>query len=324
MIDLDLLQSVFRRHDLDAWADLLPEQMRQAFEELKHGDFERWRHIVEDIPGGQTRQFDLAADTLRIGGKDELDAHIRKTLEQSLRALQPWRKGPFSVFGIPIDTEWRSDWKWQRLQPHISSLRNRQVLDVGCGSGYHCWRMAGEGAALVVGIDPNMLFLSQFTAIRKLMENPPQVHFLPVGIEMLPTGMKAFDTVFSMGILYHRRSPMEHLIQLRDALRKGGELVLETLVIEGDERQLLVPGGRYAKMRNVWFIPSANALKLWLEKCGFRDVRIVDVTVTSTGEQRATNWMSFESLADFLDPEDAQKTIEGYPAPRRAVLIANT
>ena len=134
--------------------------------------------------------------------------------------------------------------------------------------------------------------------------------------------MKAFDTVFSMGILYHRRSPIEHLNQLRDALRPGGELVLETLVIEGDEQQVLMPRGRYAKMRNVWFIPSARALKLWLEKCGFRNVRIVDVSPTTTQEQRTTHWMSYESLADFLHPDDPQKTIEGYPAPKRAVLLA--
>ncbi len=193
---------------------------------------------------------------------------------------------------------------------------------MGCGSGYHCWRMAGEGADLVVGIDPNLQYLCQFEIIKQLMQNPPQVHYLPLGIEALPPAMKAFDTVFSMGILYHRRSPIEHLNQLRDALRPGGELVLETLVIEGDEQQVLMPRGRYAKMRNVWFIPSARALKLWLEKCGFRNVRIVDVSPTTTQEQRTTHWMSYESLADFLHPDDPQKTIEGYPAPKRAVLLA--
>ena len=322
VLNIELLQTVFRRHGLDAWAYRLPGQMQQAFELVKHGDFERWRHVVEGIPPIRTEKLDLAADRVRIGNQDELDPETQKSLEQSLRALQPWRKGPFSVFGIDIDSEWRSDWKWRRLLPHISPLHNRRVLDVGCGNGYHCWRMQGEGAELVVGIDPNMLFLSQFSALKGLMANAPEVHFLPIGIEGLPSGMQAFDTVFSMGILYHRRSPMDHLLQLRGALRSGGELVLETLVIEGDERQVLLPRGRYAKMRNVWFIPSTGALRLWLEKCGFGDVRIVDVTATTTSEQRATNWMSFESLADFLDPLDHSRTIEGYPAPLRAVLLA--
>lgn len=322
LIDITLIQSVFRHYQLEAWADLLPAQISQVFDNARHGDFGRWQHIVRGVSCPATEQIDLSADRLSIGNREELDLATWKSLEQSLRALQPWRKGPFSVYGVHIDTEWRSDWKWRRLQPHISSLKHRRVLDVGCGSGYHCWRMAGEGADLVVGIDPNLQYLCQFTIIKQLMKAPPEVHYLPLGIEALPPVLKTFDTVFSMGILYHRRSPIEHLNQLREALRQGGELVLETLVIEGDEQQVLVPRGRYAKMRNVWFIPSALALKLWLEKCGFRNVRIAEVTPTTTDEQRTTNWMSYESLTDFLDPEDPQKTIEGYPAPRRAILLA--
>ncbi|MEW8183876.1 MAG: tRNA 5-methoxyuridine(34)/uridine 5-oxyacetic acid(34) synthase CmoB, partial [Candidatus Thiodiazotropha endolucinida] len=130
------------------------------------------------------------------------------------------------------------------------------------------------------------------------------------------------DTVFSMGVFYHRQSPFAHLAELKGALRNGGELVLETLVIEGCENQVLVPRGRYAKMRNVWFIPSTETLHLWLERAGFNQVKMIDVSVTTIEEQRATEWMRFESLADYLDPADRSLTIEGYPAPRRAVFVA--
>jgi len=233
----------------------------------------------------------------------------------------PWRKGPFSLYGVDIDTEWRSDWKWERVLPHLSDLAGRTILDVGCGSGYHLWRMVGAGAHLAVGIDPTQLFLCQFEAVRKLLGGDQRAHLLPLGIEQLPA-LNAFDTVFSMGVLYHRRSPLEHLWQLKDQLVSEGELVLETLVVEGDERTVLLPGDRYAQMRNVYFIPSALALKNWLEKCGFVDVRIVDVCQTTTEEQRRTEWMITESLAEFLDPNDPSKTVEGYPAPLRAVLVA--
>ncbi|HBT29638.1 MAG TPA: tRNA 5-methoxyuridine(34)/uridine 5-oxyacetic acid(34) synthase CmoB, partial [Erwinia persicina] len=242
-------------------------------------------------------------------------------IEKLLRNLMPWRKGPFSLYGVSIDTEWRSDWKWERVLPHISPLAGRTVLDVGCGSGYHMWRMLGAGAQLVVGIDPMQLFLCQFEAVRKLLGNDQRAHLLPLGIEQLPE-LKAFDTVFSMGVLYHRRSPLDHLFQLKNQLVSGGELVLETLVVEGDDQQVLVPGERYAQMRNVYFIPSTGALKNWLEKCGFVDVRIADYSLTSTEEQRRTSWMTSESLAEFLDPNDPTKTVEGYPAPLRAVLVA--
>ncbi len=269
-----------------------------------------------------SEDLDLAADTVRVGSRAEVPPAEREEIHRTLRALQPWRKGPFDLFGIHIDSEWRSDWKWRRLEPHIRPLAGRRVLDVGCGNGYYAWRMAGAGARLVVGIDPSLLFLIQFLAVRSLMTRPPAVHLLPLGIEAVPRGLQAFDTVFSMGVLYHRRSPFEHLEALRGCLRPGGELVLETLVVAGDENTVLVPHQRYARMRNVWFIPSPAALAGWLERSGYREVRVVDITPTTTAEQRHTGWMGFESLAESLDPHDATRTVEGYPAPVRAVILA--
>ena len=236
--------------------------------------------------------------------------------------LKPWRKGPYQLNGVFVDTEWRSDFKWERLAPYISDLKDRYVLDVGCGSGYHLWRMKGAGAKFVVGIDPTQLFLAQFWAVQHFIQNP-DVNLLPLGIDDLPE-LKAFDTVFSMGVLYHRKSPMDFLQQLKRQLAPGGELILETLIIEGDENTVLVPQDRYAKMRNVWFIPSAKALEKWLEKVGFNSIRLVNIDQTSLDEQRKTEWIDTESLEDFLDPNDPSKTIEGYPAPLRAIFVANT
>ncbi len=304
---------------LASWLEVLPAQIAAWQKENLHGLFRNWEKSVEHLPLLQPQQLDLLHSV--SAERDDLSERQRQGIEKLLRNLMPWRKGPYSLYGTDIDTEWRSDWKWQRVAPHISSLAGRTVLDVGCGSGYHMWRMVGAGAQLVVGIDPMQLFLCQFEAVRKLLGDDRRAHLLPLGIEQLPT-LQAFDTVFSMGVLYHRRSPLDHLLQLKNQLVSGGEPVLETLVIEGDERDVLVPGERYAQMRNVYFIPSAAALKSWLEKCGFVDVKIVDYAVTSTDEQRRTSWMTSESLAEFLDPQDASKTVEGYPAPLRAVLVA--
>ncbi|MEY2700873.1 MAG: hypothetical protein RIQ52_1628, partial [Pseudomonadota bacterium] len=186
------------------------------------------------------------------------------------------------------------------------------------------WRMLGAGAARVTGIDPTMLHVAQFLAIKHLAGGDYPVDVLPIGIEDLPTSMLAFDTVFSMGVLYHRRSPIDHLLELKATMRPGGELVLETLVIKGREGEVLVPRDRYAGMRNVWFIPSAETLKGWLVRCGFHNIRLVDETPTTSQEQRQTDWMRFHSLADFLDPEHPEITREGHPAPLRAIFIANS
>lgn len=314
---------------MPVWAERVEAQLAQRFDLRPHGDMTRWRQALQDLPLLTPSRLDLDRDALHIGNADDCTPQQLAQLERALRELHPWRKGPFELYGLFVDTEWRSDWKWQRVVPHLSPLQGRKVLDVGCGSGYHLWRMAAAGAELAIGIDPTQLFLMQFLALRQLMAGHPdaplsRVMYLPLGIEDLPPSLHAFDTVFSMGVLYHRRSPIDHLQELHDALRAGGELVLETLVVEGDVQRVLMPQGRYAKMRNVWFIPSVAMLQLWLRRVGFHDVRCVDETATTVEEQRSTDWMTFESLADFLDPADSSLTIEGYPAPRRAVLLART
>ena len=194
------------------------------------------------------------------------------------------------------------------------------VLDVGCGNGYHCLRATGAGARLVVGVEPTLPYVQQFQALRRYLDDVA-VFVVPLPLESLPP-VPAFDTVFSMGVIYHRRAPLEHLSLLRRLLRPGGELVLDSLVVEGDADTMLVPAGRYARMRNVHCVPSAPRLLAWLVESGYSAGRVVDVAMTISQEQRSTEWMTFESLSSGLDPGDSTRTIEGYPAPRRALLIA--
>lgn len=302
-----------------AWRAHLALQWDALVDATRNADLPRWQSAVAALPDARPSGCRLDSDTVTIGERADLDAGGHAALVAALQALHPWRKGPFDFFGTRIDTEWRSDWKWARIAPHLAPLAGRRVLDVGCGSGYHLWRMRGAGAALALGIDPALLNFAQFAAVKRYLPGEP-VHFAPVKLEALPGGDGAFDTVFSMGVIYHRRDPLAHLAELLAGLRPGGELVLETLIHEGDG--VLHPADRYAQMRNVFNIPSPAVLLDWLAQAGCRHARLVDVTPTTTGEQRATGWMRFQSLADFLDPQDATRTVEGHPAPVRAVVIA--
>ena len=332
---LTLLELAQQQPNAYEWLKRLPTWLGDIKDKANYAHAPAYQASVARLPNLAVNNVDLNSDTLTI--EANLNESQRKQTTALLKQLMPWRKGPFQIggqigddeSGIKIDTEWHSDWKWKRVAPHLSRLDGRRVLDVGGGSGYHGWRMAGAGADTVIVIDPSCLFYHQFMAIRHFVgaadasdTGSYRTHYIPVPLEALPEHSQLFDTVFSMGVLYHRQSPFEHLQQLKGQLVKGGELVLETLVIEGDANTVLVPHDRYAQMNNVYFLPSVSALIGWLEKAGFLDVRCVDVAVTSTEEQRQTEWMTYHSLADFLDPNDSTKTVEGYPAPMRATLIA--
>lgn len=315
-----LLDWLDQQPEFTAWHAELEQQLPARMAVSRWGDLPQWQAALEQLPAIQPSTIDLA-NGVTIGAATDITATQSSRLREQLMALHPWRKGPLQFFDTLIDTEWRSDWKWDRVRPHLPNLSEQLVLDVGCGNGYHCLRMAGAGARRVIGIDPSVKFVYQFYAAKQYLGELP-VDVLPLGIEQMPPDLRAFDTVFSMGVLYHRRSPMDHLKELQGLLRPGGTLVLETLVIEGEANQVLVPEGRYAKMPNVWFIPSTETLLGWMRKNHFCNPRLVDLCPTTTEEQRATDWMRFESLTDFLDPDDATKTIEGYPAPLRAVFVA--
>ncbi len=267
-----------------------------------HGDFECWKKIVTGLP--------------------QVDADPQ-SLKDQLLGLAPWRKGPFEIGGITIDAEWRSDMKWARLRDAIAPIEGHQILDVGCGNGYYALRMRDEGAASVIGIDPTLLYVMQFLAVNHFVRDE-SAFVLPLRLHELPEPARKFDTTFSMGVLYHQRAPIDHLRQLRETLRPGGQLVLETIILPGEESSASTPTDRYARMKNVWLLPTRMELTTWLQRTGLRDIHIIDETVTTSDEQRSTEWMTFESLAESLDPQDQSMTIEGWPAPRRAIVIATS
>lgn len=306
---------------LDGWQQLAP-LLEQRYADAAHGDMASWRRAVLDLPAVTPGGAHLDADTIRLLA-DPLPDAVLELVRKSLLTLSPWRKGPFDIGGLYIDSEWRSDCKWNRVRSALAPLDGRLILDVGCGNGYYALRMLGAGARAVVGIDPTLLFCMQFRALLHFLPDLP-VHVLPLRLDELPGQCRAFDTTFSMGVLYHQRSPLGHLKQLRETLRPGGELVLETLILPGDEQHCRTPPDRYARMRNVWLLPSLPELLVWLDRTGFNDCRVADVTATTTDEQRTTEWMPFESLAEALAPGDAGRTVEGWPAPRRAVVVCRS
>lgn len=323
----DGLETHMQSDKLKDWYAQLPTQIAAGLSLKRWGDLPEWYRHWQKLPAHTDIATDFNQDAVSVATKharqtDEYEAADTNsdTLKTALMGLHPWRKGPFDFFNTPVDTEWRSCLKWDRIAPHIN-LQDKNILDVGCGNGYYGWRMLGAGARSVIGIDPSPRFVLQWGCVRRYCPNLP-AFVLPLGIEHVPAQLNAFDVTFSMGVLYHRKSHFDHLYQLKETLRPGGQLVLETLVIPGPLGMTLLPESRYAKMRNVWELPSTSTLTSWLARCGYTNITLADESLTSIEEQRRTDWMQFESLSDFLDPADQTKTIEGYPAPRRAVLIA--
>tara|TARA_B100001057_G_scaffold500546_1_gene616231 strand:- start:6114 stop:7031 length:918 start_codon:yes stop_codon:yes gene_type:complete len=285
--------------NMDHWLNDLLILIDNRLSKKNHGHFDKWKQVIKSLSEDNT--------------SDE-----NKNL---LMQLSPWRKGPFEIDNITIDSEWRSDKKWSRIKKANIAFTGKNILDVGCGNGYFALNMRLAGAKSVIGIDPSILYVMQFIAIN-IFKKSSRVSIFPLRLCELPLPINQFDITFSMGVLYHQRSPIEHLYQLKKTLKPGGKVVLETLYLPGLDSFAATPQSRYARMRNIWLLPTISELKIWLARTGFDKIETIDKSITTIDEQRSTKWMTFDSLDQGLDPTNTCLTIEGWPAPRRILMTA--
>jgi tRNA (mo5U34)-methyltransferase len=304
----------------------LQEAGHRRSEAIENPNTTRFWSVLAAVPDCRPSVMVLDQAMVRIGAATDLTPGL--DMRALLQGLMPWRKGPFSIFGVDIDTEWRSHMKWDRLAPALPPLYGKRILDIGCGSGYYMCRLAAAQPSMILGADPSDLFLAQWILLSRYLfpssglsqKALPVTGFFPFGYETILGKVHFMDVVLAMGVLYHQRSPLHFLLDLKSFLKPGGCLFLETLIIDSPEDVALFPRDRYAQMRNVYFLPSLSCLKNLCMRSGWRWDAVIDVSLTTVQEQRRTDWIKTDSLMDFLDPKDPTKTIEGYPAPLRALV----
>ncbi len=300
-MNLDELQK--KKDDCRNWKNVQPwfEQLNKA------------REIKTD------ELFVDYGDWFTIGKREDITQEQYDLIEETAKKLIPWRKGPFNLFGLEIDSEWQSNIKYNLIRPHFN-LKDKVVADIGCNNGYYMFRMLEDKPKRLIGFDPSALTLHQFEFINHFVKS--EIVYEMLGVEHLEYYNHKFDFIFMLGVLYHRPDPVGTLKSLARGLNSKGEILIDTFMIDGDEELCLTPNKRYSKIPNIYFIPTIPALKNWLVRAGFENIEVIATTVTTNEEQRKTKWSFDQSLDDFLDPNDSSKTIEGYPAPKRVYIKA--
>ncbi|MDR0761545.1 MAG: tRNA 5-methoxyuridine(34)/uridine 5-oxyacetic acid(34) synthase CmoB [Campylobacteraceae bacterium] len=277
-------------------------------------DIKPLRTMIDSLP---KISADITFDDVFTLSLSDVSPQNASVIKDCALALRSWRKGPFQIGELFIDSEWQSFIKYNILRPHFN-LKDKKVADIGCNNGYYLFKMLQEEPKKLVGFDPTPLFWCQFDFINHFAQT--KIVYELLGVEDLKEYGEKFDTIFCLGVLYHRSDPIGCLKSLKSALERDGELFLDTFVIDGDEDIALCPKNRYSKISNIYFIPTVNTLKNWCDRVGFKNFELLCIKPTTSDEQRKTEWILGESLENFLDPNNNSKTIEGYPAPKRAYV----
>ena len=311
---------------LDCYGDKIE---RQAILEVRHErqgklfepQTQRYREAVQAVLDIDSHYFYFSSSVVKVGQSHELSFEQKKRFDQSLEVFCPWKKGPFELFGVEIDAEWRSDWKWQRILPQIKSLKNRKVADIGCHNGYFMFRMAHQEPDCVIGFGPDAKHFWNFQLIQNIVKQK-NLAFELLGVEQIHFYPNFFDTIFCLGILYHHTDPVGLLRKMHKALAPQGEIVIDCQGIPGELPIALTPRKRYAKARGIWFLPTQSCLENWIARAGFREIHCFFAEPLSIKEQRRTPWAEVDSLQECLHPDNPKQTLEGYPAPWRYYVRA--
>jgi len=275
------------------WKNIVP--LRMALEELQSN--------VNSIDLKDTIIIDALVD--------------EKKVYETAKLMMPWRKGPFQISQTFIDSEWKSNIKYNLLRPYFN-LKDKKVADIGCNNGYYLFRMQEDKPKLLVGFDPSPLYKTQFDFINHFVKS--DIVYELLGVEHLSMYEEKFDIIFCLGVLYHRSDPVAMLKSLFKGLEKDGEVILDTFYIDGEDEMALCPQSSYSKIPNIYFVPTIKALKNWCFRAGFNEFELLETSTTDVNEQRKTDWIEGHSLEDFLDRNDNSKTVEGYPAPKRVYV----
>ena len=279
-----------------------------------------WYEQIQTISQIEKKNLSIDyGDWFSVGKKEDLSFEEHEIVLNAAKKLIPWKKGPFNIFWLEIDSEWQSNIKYNLIRPHFN-LKDKVVADIGCNNGYYMFRMLEDKPKRLIGFDPSPLTLHQFEFVNHFVKS--DIIYEMLGVEHLEFYNHKFDFIFMLGVLYHRPDPVGTLKSLARGLNSKGEILIDTFMIDGEDEICLTPNKRYSKIPNIYFIPTISALKNWVERAGFENFEVLATTVTTSEEQRKTDWSFDQSLEDFLDPNDNTKTVEGYPAPKRVYVKA--
>ena len=135
---------------------------------------------------------------------------------------------------------------WSETGWTQEQLKDRWMLDAGCGAGRFLDAASASGAQ-IVGIDIS----NAVDAAKSNLEGSENVHLVQASIYELPFREGAIDFVYCIGVIQHTPDPSTSLNSIARVVKPGGEIAVT-----------IYPRKRWTKLfSKYWFRPITKRLR---------------------------------------------------------------
>lgn len=141
---------------------------------------------------------------------------MKQNKYDDLGFFENYSQMPRSVDGLNAAGE------WTELRAMLPELRDKKVLDLGCGFGWHCRYAREMGAKSVVGVDLSENMLER----AREMTNDSDITYHRLAIEDIDFPAAEFDVVLSSLALHYVEDFDRICNKIYDCLAPGGTFVL--------------------------------------------------------------------------------------------------
>ena len=129
--------------------------------------------------------------------------------------------------------------EWHIFKSLLPELKDKKVLDLGCGFGWHCRYVREEQASSVIGIDISAKMLEQASRLT----DDSKISYMQMPIEDIDFPSAQFDVVIS-SLAFHYIESFEAICKkVYDTLKLGGSFIFSV-----EHQSLLLEMNRIGNM----------------------------------------------------------------------------
>ena len=216
-----------------------------------------------------------------------------------------------SRFGLKAAGEWRT------LEPMLPDFTGRDVLDLGCGYGWHCAYAAEHGARSVLGLDLSEKML----AVARRDRAAPMIEYRQGAMEDADFADGSFDVVLS-SLAFHYVADFGALVRnIAPWLRPGGDFVFScehpVFTAEGSQDWYRDENG------NILHFPVDNYYIEGARQAVFLGERVTKYhrTLTSYVGALLSSGFALTGLAEPQPPQEMVDTIPGMADELRRPMM---